>query len=119
MQELSNCQTKSLLNPVVSRLLEELKARLAEVYRDRLRGVILYGSYAKGTARKDSDLDVAMILEEAEGAWPEIDRTGPLVAALSLKYGVTVSLLPVHLADWDQSRTLLARTLHREGVLVA
>ena len=31
--------------------------------------VILYGSYAKGTARSDSDLDIAVILQDYRGDW--------------------------------------------------
>lgn len=103
----------------VRMLLSELKARLAELYGERLKGLVLYGSYARGAARKSSDLDVAMVLEQAQRPWLEIDRTGPLVTTLSLKYGFTISLVPIHRLDWDQSRTLLARALHREGILVA
>ena len=99
-------------------LLEELKQRLSDLYRDRLAGVVLYGSYARGSAHTGSDLDVAMLLDGYERAWPEIDRTGPLVAEMSLKYGVTVSLIPVRKKDWDQNQTLLTRTLHREGTLI-
>ena len=105
----------SLLNS----LLEELKQRLSELYRDRLAGVVLYGSYARGSAHAGSDLDVAMLLDGYERAWPEIDRTGPLVAEMSLKYGVTVSLIPVRKKDWDQNQTLLTRSLRREGILIA
>ena len=116
---LSAHETPSSVSPLVRTLLDELKARLSELYGERLTELVLYGSYARGTARQGSDLDVAMVLEEGQRPWLEIDRTGPVVAALSLKYGLTISLIPVRRLDWDRSRTLLTRTLHREGVLVA
>lgn len=103
---------------LVRALLRELKTRLAELYGDRLSGIVLYGSYARGTAHAGSDLDVAMILEHYERSWPEIDRTGPTVAELSLKHGLTISLIPVRKKDWEANRTLLTRSLHREGILV-
>jgi predicted nucleotidyltransferase len=113
-------QTASgLPKALLQNLLTELKQRLAELYHDRLAGVVLYGSYARGSALPGSDLDVAMLLEGCERAWPEIDRTGPLVAEMSLKYGVTVSLIPVRKKDWDQNQTLLTRSLRREGILIA
>jgi predicted nucleotidyltransferase len=102
----------------VRALLGELKGGLAALYGDRLSGIVLYGSYARGTAHAGSDLDVAMILEHYERAWPEIDRTGPTVAELSLKHGLTISLIPVRKKDWEANRTLLTRSLHREGILV-
>ena len=31
--------------------------------------VYLYGSYSKGTARQDSDIDVAVVVPHIEGSW--------------------------------------------------
>jgi hypothetical protein len=59
-----------------------------------------------------------MVLDGAQRPWLEIDRTGAVVAELSLKYGMSISLVPVRKQDWDRDRTLLARSLHREGILV-
>ena len=44
-------------------LLKQIKARLAAAYKDRLRGVVLYGSVARGDARPDSDIDVLVLLD--------------------------------------------------------
>jgi len=38
--------------------------QLSENFRDNLKCVILYGSWAKGTARKDSDIDLLVIFEK-------------------------------------------------------
>jgi uncharacterized protein len=102
----------------VQALLAELKAELQQLYGGRLQALVLYGSYARGEARDGSDLDVAVVLDSFARVWPEIDRTGLVVASLSLKYGVTVSLVPIRKRDWELNRTLLARSLHREGVPV-
>ncbi len=119
MDSLFGHETSNLVTPLVRTLLEELKASLSALYGDRLMGLVVYGSYVRGTARHGSDLDVAMVLEGGQRPWLEIDRTGPVVAELSLKYGVSISLVPIRREDWDRDRTLLTRTLHREGVLVA
>jgi predicted nucleotidyltransferase len=102
----------------VCALLTTLKEKLQELYGGRVHALVLYGSYARGAEREGSDLDVAVVLDDYARPWPEIDRTGTLVAELSLKYGITVSLLPVRKQDWEHNRTLLVRSLHREGVLV-
>jgi len=49
-------------------LVTALKARLVTVFGERLRGVKVFGSRARGTARPDSDLDVLVLLDEADTA---------------------------------------------------
>ncbi len=115
---MNNQATRCRSDDEVGALLGELKSRLAGLYGDRLSGIVLYGTYARGTAHASSDLDVAMILESYERTWQGIDRTGPTVAELSLKHGLTISLIPVRKKDWEANRILLTRSLHREGILV-
>lgn len=99
-------------------LLADLKAGLVALYGAHLRHLVLYGSYARSAARPGSDLDVAVVLDDFDRPWPVIERTGPLVADLSLKYAITISLIPVRKSDWDRQRTLLAKSVQREGVEV-
>jgi predicted nucleotidyltransferase len=107
---------QALSDVVVRGLLSRLKAELEVLYASRLQAVWLYGSYARGEARAGSDLDVAAVLDDFDRPWPEIDRTGPLVSRLSLEYGITVSLIPVRKRAWEGKRSILARSLYRDGV---
>ena len=81
-------------------LLAELKAALSHLYGENLRGLYLYGSYASRAEDAESDVDVAIILQDFADYWAEVQRTSHLVSALSLKYDVSIS--PVHMreADW-------------------
>ena len=44
------------------KIVAELKVQLEPFYGDRLKRVIAYGSQMRGDAKKDSDIDVAIIL---------------------------------------------------------
>ncbi len=89
-----------------------------EIYGERLKGLYLYGSVARGEARGESDLDVAMILDEFERPWFEIQRTSILVSNLSLQYGITVSLISLRISDWLKKQKPLVRNIHRDGITV-
>ena len=106
------------MNGSVQGVLQKLREGLTQIYGSRLQGLMVYGSFAQGTERPGSDLDVAMILDEFDRPWPEIQRTGEVVARLSLECGRTISLIPVRSRDWEKGERLLLRNIRREGVAV-
>ncbi len=94
-------------------LLAELKEGLKSIYGSRLKGVYLYGSYARGEQEEYSDVDLLVVLDEffLEGYGAEVTRTGYLGSDLSLKYGVTVSKVFVREADWLHKETPFLDTI--------
>ncbi|MBI3611438.1 MAG: nucleotidyltransferase domain-containing protein [Nitrospirae bacterium] len=99
-------------------ILTKLKGLLIQIYGERFQGLYLYGSFARGEERPGSDLDVAMILDDFERPWIEIQRTGQIVSDLSLEYEATISLIPLRASDWAGKLKPLVRNIHREGVAV-
>ena len=45
-------------------LLEKLTKLLQEEFQDRLVSVVLYGSVARGDNRKDSDIDLLLVIKD-------------------------------------------------------
>jgi predicted nucleotidyltransferase len=63
--------------------------------RSDVVGLVLVGSYARGTARADSDVDVVVIVEDAHVLIDDTDWTGLLGAVDSLEredYGLVQSV---------------------------
>ena len=90
-------------------LLGKLKAGLELIYEDRLRGVYLFGSYARDEADAESDLDVLIVLDRIDQYGAEIDRTSTLVAELSLAHHVSISRVFVGERDWRDGETPFLR----------
>lgn len=100
----------------IQRLLPELKLRLRTMYGERLRGVYLYGSYARSEADDESDVDVLIVLDRVPVYGAEIDRTSYLMASLSLEYGATVSCVFSSEQDWVSLRTPFLDNVREEAV---
>ena len=54
---------EKLQDEKLKKILMELAEMLQEVYRDKLKEVILYGSVARGTATDDSDVDIMVLVD--------------------------------------------------------
>ena len=94
----------------------ELKAGLRLVYREKLKSIYLFGSYARGEADRESDFDVLVVLQEFERYALEVDRTAELTADLSLKYGVTISLVFFREREWLHGDTPFLSNVRDEAV---
>jgi len=97
-------------------LLAELKAGLQAIYGDRLKGVYLYGSYARGEADPESDLDVLVVLDRIDRYAAEVDRTGQLGAELSLKYSVSISKVYLSESSWLHGDTPFLSNVREEAL---
>jgi len=96
--------------------LEKLQELLAEVYGERLRGVYLYGSYARGDFQPDSDVDVLIALEGEVRPGQEIDRIGDRVADIGVDHHVLIATFPVP-EEWLKVRkSPLFENVRREGI---
>jgi uncharacterized protein len=65
-------------------LLQRIKERLQALYGARFRGLVLFGSVARGDARKDSDIDLLCLLDGPVSLWREIQNTTRAVYNLAL-----------------------------------
>ena len=84
----------------IRELLTTLRRGLDRLYGDRLCGVFLFGSHARGQASADSDVDVLIVLDDITDYGRERDRISHLTAPLSLDCDVSISAVLMPRADW-------------------
>ena len=97
-------------------LMGELKVGLEAIYGARLKGVYLYGSYAREEGDPESDLDVLVVLDRIAHYADEVDRTGQLGAELSLKYGVSISKVYLSESSWLRGDTPFLANVREEAL---
>jgi predicted nucleotidyltransferase len=97
-------------------LLAEMKRRLAAVHGERLRGVVLYGSEARGDAGPDSDIDVLVLLDDPIDLGGDLERNLDALYPFSLELGRRISALPVSAVGYATVDCPLYRNARREGI---
>lgn len=96
-------------------ILKEFREELENLYENRLK-IILYGSWARGDATGDSDIDMVIVLEGKVIPGKEIDRMIDIITEINLKHGVLISIYPVSEEDYSTINSPLLINVRREGV---
>lgn len=94
-------------------------ADLRELYGERLRAVLLFGSYARGTADEESDIDLLVVLAEMDSPYTEVLAMDDVLWRHTYDNAVTISAVPVSEPRYRAAATAFLSNVTREGRLVS
>ena len=99
-------------------ILKEMSARLMLLYKEDLKAVVIYGSYARGTETIDSDIDIALMvrqtIKERRNLMIEI------VSEYELLIGKTISAIEIEESKYDKWEDVVPfyRNVKKEGIVL-
>ncbi|HLP59127.1 MAG TPA: nucleotidyltransferase domain-containing protein, partial [Candidatus Deferrimicrobium sp.] len=100
-------------------ILSDVKGEVIKLFGEKLRQLILFGSYARNDQDSESDIDIMILAEESE---EELRENRPLVAniiaELSMKHEKLISLMQVPYTRYHEYLDILPfyRNVYDEGV---
>jgi hypothetical protein len=94
-------------------------ADLRGLYGARLRKVLLFGSWARGDAHPESDIDLLVVLDRVDSVWGELRRMDDILDRHSVANETVVSAMPVAEADLAEPTTPVLIRATTEGQTVA
>lgn len=98
--------------------LERIKTSLHDEYGDRLRGVVLHGSEARGNAKEDSDIDFLVLLDGPVILGGDLKRIIHALYPLQLEVFRPLDATPVDVRVYEEGEYALYRNAKKEGVIL-
>ena len=99
-----------------TKLLNIISHELRLLLGEKLDRVILYGSFARGEAHADSDIDILIVVHGTFDYGALIHQTSELVARLSLEYDVVISRAFISKERFENEQSPFTLNVQREGV---
>ena len=115
--------TTSTLNPLTSAdlqlLSQQFKQAMLSIYGNKLDQLVLFGSYARGDFRADSDVDYLVVLKQDTVQFGiEVDKISGPASELGLDYTVHISAKPVSSFSYRHSDSLFYQAVRLDGIQV-
>jgi hypothetical protein len=91
---------------------------LRQLYGDRLISVLLFGSWARGDAHPESDIDLLVVLDRVDSLWDELRRMDPVLWRHSFDNDTVVTAIPVAKGGLEERKVPLVVRAQSEGLPV-
>ena len=101
------------IDTILKRLKKDLKAALGE----KIRNLILFGSYSRGDNTEYSDVDL-LILVNSRLTRDETRKVDDLIADYSLEHDVVISGLVYPIETYQRFNTPFLLNIKEEGIVV-
>ena len=104
------------MDHAISPIPDELKAGLTLLYSDRLKGIYLFGSFSRGEADAESDIDILIVLDRVDNYGQEVELTSHLISRLSLACGRSITCVFASEKRWKEDGTIFFLNVREEAV---
>jgi predicted nucleotidyltransferase len=105
--------------PIPDKLKETLRwttESLREIYGPRLKRLILFGSWARGDAQPESDVDLLVVLEGPVTSIEEAKRTSQIATNAAAYRDTALSFVHMSEEEFSRGRSPLVWSVREEGI---
>jgi predicted nucleotidyltransferase len=103
---------------LLSEIRSEIRSRLEQAFGKRLRGIVVYGSQARGDAAAGSDLDVLVLLDPPITLGADLETIVKALYPVQMRIEAPIHALPVAITSFEAQKYGLYRAANRDGVFI-
>ena len=101
----------------IKNLINQIKAHLIKMYGERIKKVILYGSYVRGQATRDSDIDILVLVDQSLNPFEVRESLSDLLFDILLEEDELVSVIAVSEDFFENYNSPFMLNVKKEGVI--
>ena len=101
----------------IKRLINQVKAHLVKMYGEKIKRIILYGSYVRGETTRDSDIDILVLVDESLNPFEVRESLSDLLYDILLEEGELVSVIAVPEDFFESYNSPFILNVKKEGVI--
>lgn len=105
----------------ISDLLEKYRKAVVQILEDRVKKIILYGSYARGDAKRDSDMDIMILVDlQPEEISNYADKIYDITYDFELQYELEINPSIQRIQIYEQWKNIspFYMNIEKDGVTV-
>lgn len=102
----------------IATILQKFQIDLLKVYGEHLQKIILFGSYARGDFRENSDIDLLLLFDNSFTDFQKNDLIYDIICDYLLDNQVVISPNGATVSDFKNKITPLYLNIKREGITV-
>lgn len=98
-------------------LMNRIKTYLTREYGEKIKKVILYGSWARNEAAKDSDVDVLLLVDESLNPFEVRESLSEFLYDILLEEGELVSVIAIPEPLFESYNSPFMLNVKKEGLV--
>ena len=105
---------KESIDDKIMEIVQKYVKKVCESYK--VKTIILFGSYAKGTEHEDSDIDIAIITDDLKK-----DKFDEEINLMQLRWDIDLRIEPhiISVSDYENNETPFVVEVKNSGIKVA
>lgn len=101
----------------INRLVNQVKECLIEMYGEKIKQIILFGSYVRGETSKNSDVDVLVVVDESLKPFKVRESLSDLLFDILLEEDELISVIVVPESFYRNYKSPFMLNVKREGIV--